>query len=287
MILSIIILNYNTKDLTINCLESIIKQYEKELKNGEIEIVVVDNASSDGSVRAIQNYNSKFKIIENNENVGFAKGCNIGERIAKGEYILFFNSDTQVLDKGFLDMVQFLEKNPSFGILGGKLLNNNGSSQVSAGKFYNLFNLSLMLMGMERFGFLKNSPDKIAQADWVSGGCMMIRKAVFNSLKGFDENFFMYIEDMEFCYRAKKNKILTGFYPYARVKHKGQGSSSREFAIVNIYKGILYFYAKHKTPMERQIAKLLLTVKAKLAIFMGSIANNASVISTYRKALSF
>src|SRR3989338_8658489 len=121
MILSIIILNYNTKDLTINCLESIIKQYEKELKNGEIEIVVVDNASSDGSVRAIQNYNSKFKIIENNENVGFAKGCNIGERIAKGEYILFFNSDTQVLDKGFLDMVQFLEKNPSFGILGGKL----------------------------------------------------------------------------------------------------------------------------------------------------------------------
>jgi len=285
--LSIIVLSYNTKNLTLKCIESLIDQYKKELENGEIEVILVDNASSDGSIKAIQNYNSKFKIVQNERNVGFAKGCNIGAKNARGKYLLFLNSDTEVLDGGFLRMVNFLDENEYVGILGGKLLNKDGSPQPSCGKFYNLFSLFLMLIGMERFGFLKTSPQKIEKLDWVSGGCMMVRKNFFERLEGFDEHFFMYMEDMELCYRAKGLGFSTFFYPNVKVLHKTLGSSNRAFAIINIYKGILHFYSKHKNRLELCIAKFFLTTKANLAILIGAITRNFLLKDTYRKAIKF
>jgi len=288
--LSIIVLSYNTKDLTIKCIESIVKQYKKELGNGKLEVVIVDNASSDASASEISNLKSQIsnlRIILNKENLGFAKGCNIGARESKGKYILFLNSDTEVLDRGFLKMVEFLDKNPKVGILGGRLENNDGSMQPSAGKFYNLFNLFIMLLGLERFGFLRSSPNRIQKADWVSGGCMMVRYDIFEKLRGFDENFFMYIEDMELCYRAKNYGFLTYFYPNVEVMHKKLGSSNKEFAIINIYKGILYFYSNHKNNLEYLIAKLMLVLKARVAIFLGIILNNKTLSATYTKAIRF
>jgi len=292
--LSIIILSYNTKDLTIKCIESIIRQYKKELERGEFEIILVDNASTDGSVREIQkskfksqNDKSKLKIVQNERNLGFAKGCNIGARESKGKYILFLNSDTEVLDRGFLKMVEFLDKNPKVGILGGRLLNIDGSPQPSCGKFYTLFNLFLMLVGAERIGLLRYNPKEIKKVDWVSGGYMMVRKSLFEKLKGFDEHFFMYVEDMELCYRVKDLGFLTYFYPNVKVFHKKLGSSKKEFAIINIYKGILYFYSKHKNRLEYLVARLMLIVKARLAIFLGIILNNKTLSTTYTKAIRF
>ena len=130
--LSIIILSYNTKDLTLHCIQSVVNQYKEELRDKKIEIVVVDNNSTDGSQSAllnIKNEISNFKIIRNKENVGFAKGCNIGVKEARGKYILFLNSDTEVIDKGFLKMTEFLEMNNNIGILGGKFLDSDGSLQ--------------------------------------------------------------------------------------------------------------------------------------------------------------
>ena len=137
IILSIIILSYNTKDLTLRCVESVAKQYEKELEEKRMEIIVVDNDSADDSVSillGLKKKTSNVSIIQNKENVGFAKGCNIGSKAAKGKYVLFLNSDTQVEDDGFIQMVKFLEKSPKVAILGGKLENNNGSIQRSCGK---------------------------------------------------------------------------------------------------------------------------------------------------------
>ena len=285
MKLSIIILNYNTKDLTVRCIESIVKEYKKELDRGEIEIIIVDNASSDGSVETIQN--SKLKIIENKENFGFAKGCNIGAKKALGEYILFLNSDTEVIDKGFLRMIKFLDVHKEIGILGGKLENIDGSIQPSAGKFYNLFNLVLMLLGLERLGFLRSSPDTIKKVDWVSGACMMIRKDLFTTLSGFDESLFMYMEDMEICFRAQQLGFMTYFYPNIKLKHKSLGSSNRTFAIINIYKGILHFYLKHKSRFEYIVVKALLIAKAAILIFIGVFTFNSILIDRYRKAIRF
>jgi len=295
-VLSIIILSYNTKYLTLACLESIIKQYKNELERKKVEIIVVDNASEDESFAFIksqisnlksQSYNSKFKIIENDKNVGFAKGCNIGAKNAKGKYILFLNSDTEVLDRGFLKMIEFLDKNPKVAILGGKLHNADGTVQPSAGKFYSLFNLIIMLLGLERLGFLRSSPIKIQKVDWVSGACMMVNREIFEKLSGFDEKLFMYMEDMEICFRAKKLGFDTYFYPSLKLKHKSLGSSNRSFAIINIYKGLLYFYSKHKSRFEYEAAKTLLVAKAVILIFFGFITLNSALRDRYRKAIEF
>lgn len=287
--LSIIILSYNTKDLTLQCIQSVIKQYKKELVDKRIEIIVVDNNSTDDSVSAISGLllkNHSIKLILNKENVGFGKGCNIGAKSAFGKYVLFLNSDTQVLDGGFLSMGKFLEKNPNVAILGGKLENNDGSVQKSCGKFYNLLNLVIMLLGLERLGFLRSSPTKIQKIDWVSGACMMIRADIFRKLTGFDEKLFMYMEDMEICFRARKLGFLTYFYPNLRLRHKSLGSSNRTFAIINIYKGILHFYSKHKTYIEYLIAKTLLIVKAVILIFIGFLILNSGLRDRYRKAIT-
>lgn len=284
-ILSIIILSYNTKDLTLRCVQSIVDQYEKELKNREFEIIVVDNNSTDGSAESIK-HEGIIKLIQNKENVGFARGCNIGAKAAEGKYILFLNSDTQVFDKGFGGMTKFLEKNSNVAILGGKIQNPDGSVQLSAGKFYNLFNLMLMLLGLERLGFLRSSPSKIEKVDWVSGACMMVQRFVFEKLMGFDENLFMYMEDMEICFRVQKLGFSTYFYPNLKLRHKSLGSSNRTFATINIYKGILHFYSKHKNYFEYVIAKTLLIIKAEILILVGFLTFNKSLIERYRKAIS-
>lgn len=289
MELSIVILSYNTKDLTLACLKSVISQYKKELEEGELEIIVVDNNSQDSSADAIKkefSNNNYLRLVENKGNLGFAKGCNLGAKTAKGKYVLFLNSDTEILDKGFLGMVKFLDENPKVAILGGKLENSDGSTQPSAGKFYNLFNLLIMLLGMERIGFLRSSPDKIEKVDWVSGACMIIRRDVFKKLSGFDSKLFMYVEDMEICFRAQKLGYSTYFYPNVGLKHKSLASSNRTFAIINIYKGILHFYSRHKTYPEYLIAKLLLTIKAKILILVGSLTFNSELKNRYKKAIS-
>ena len=289
IVLSIIILSYNTKDLTLRCVESVAKQYKKELEEKKFEIIVVDNASSDGSQSAILNIKNKIsniKLIEGKDNLGFGKGCNLGAEASEGKYMLFLNSDTQVENDGFVQMVSFLEHNPKVSILGGKLENNDGSIQRSCGKFYNLFNLFVVLLGLERLGLLRSSPDKIQKVDWVSGACMMVRGNVFKKLAGFDEKLFMYMEDMEICYRAKKLGFSTYFYPDLNLRHKSWGSSSRTFAIINIYKGILHFYAKHRSSFEYMIAKTLLITKAEILILIGFLTFNKNLIERYRKAIS-
>ena len=151
---SIIILSYNTKSLLRSCLSSLLEH----LRGFGFEILVFDNASSDGSVQMIKKEFTKAKVIESQENLGFAKGCNLGAKNSKGKYILFLNSDTQVLDNGFISMIEFMDKNPKVAILGGKLENSAGSIQPSAGKFYTLYNLIIMLLGLERLGLLRSSP---------------------------------------------------------------------------------------------------------------------------------
>ncbi len=284
-LLSVIVLSYNTKDLTKRCLFSIIDNYREDIDKGKIELILADNGSSDGTVEEIRrsNFLEKIKIIENGKNYGFGKGNNLASKKAEGKYILFLNSDTASKDKGFMKMALFLEKNQKAGILGGKLENRDGSKQLSSGKFYKPWNLFFSLFGLE--GFVRSSPDKISRVDWVSGACFMIRKELFEKLKGFDENFFMYLEDMEICYRAKKEGFLTYFYPDIKLEHRQAGSSNRQFAIKNIYKGFLYFYKKHGNFLSYSIVKSMLYLKAYLLIIIGRIINNKYLADTYLEVL--
>jgi len=290
MDLSIIILSYNTKDLTVACISSIVAQYKQELDNSQFEIIVVDNASTDESILSIKKYVSSIKtenikLIENKENLGFSKGCNLGAKNAKGEYLLFLNSDTEIKDQGFVKMAEYLKKNENVGVLGGALRNEDGTSQGSVGKFYNLLTLFLGMYGLERLGFLRDSPKQIKRVDWVSGASLMIKKSVFEKIGGFEKELFMYAEDMELCFKAKKKGFPTYFYPEVMLFHKERASSNRTFAILNIYRGILFFYKKHKPAWEYQIARLILFSKALILNNIGKLLGKKYLQETYGQAL--
>ena len=290
MVLSIITLNYKKVDLTLNCIKSLYAQFGEKFGNNTIELIIVDNASGDDSVETLNKtiHQEKYKNIHvsaNSENAGFGKGCNLGAKTAKGKYILFLNNDTIVKDRGIYDMVTFLEQHQEAAILGGQLCNMDGSTQSSTGNFYTLPRVFMFLLGLQRYKLIDNSPRTVSRVDWVKGGFFMIRADVFHKLKGFDENIFMYTEDMELCYRAAIAKYATYFYPHAKVLHVDQGSSNRTFAIINIYENLLYFYKKHRSNNEYIFLKTLLKTKAIFLFAIGKIFKNDYLSQTYEKAL--
>jgi GT2 family glycosyltransferase len=290
MLLSIVSLNYKKPQLTMSCIASLYEQLSDEFEKGIIELIVVDNASGDNSVAILHEEIRKKKyknitVIANEENAGFGRGCNLGASHAKGKNILFLNNDTVVKDKGILRMAEYMQEHQEAAILGGQLYNFDGSLQPSAGTFYTPFNAFLLLLGMQKFGFLDKSSQKITQVDWIKGAIFMIQSLVFKKLGGFDKDIFMYTEDMELCYRAKLEGYKTYFYPNVTVMHAEQGSSNRGFAIVNIYKNLLYFYKKHRSPTEYIFLKTLMRTKAGLLIGIGKIMGNKYLVETYKEAI--
>jgi GT2 family glycosyltransferase len=291
MLLSIITLNYKKKELTIACINSLYEQYASEFEHNEMEVIIVDNDSQDDSVDSIREEIKKKKfanmhVIANSSNAGFGAGCNLGAHHSKGDFILFLNNDTVVKDKGLVKMAKYCQEHPDIAILGGQLRNFDGSLQASTGKFYTLWYAFLLLVGGQRYGLLDRSPKKIEKVDWVKGGLLMIRRDVFNQLKGFDENIFMYTEDMELCYRAHLAGKEIYFYPDVMVLHKEYASTSKTFAIVNIYKNLLYFYKKHRSPAEYKVMKSMMEAKAKSLIIAGKTTKNQYLVDTYEKALA-
>ncbi|PIR79691.1 MAG: hypothetical protein COU25_03990 [Candidatus Levybacteria bacterium CG10_big_fil_rev_8_21_14_0_10_35_13] len=287
--LSIITLNYNTKELTSNCIKAVGKIYKKELNENIFEIIVVDNNSKDDSVKQISNLKSQISnltIIESKTNLGFGKGNNLGAERANGEYLLFLNSDTVIEDEGFVKMTDFMENHKETGILGGKLKNLDQTLQGSAGGSYNLWNVIFLLLGFERLGFLRESPRKVKKAAWVSGACMMIRKDVFKKLGGFEKELFMYMEDIDICFRAEKMGYSVYFFPDISLIHQERGSSNRTFAILNIYKGLLFFFKKHKPNWQFIFVKTILILKASVLTTLGKLTGNDYLYKTYKEVLA-
>lgn len=272
---SIIILSYNTKNLLRDCLSSIFKT----AKNIPFEVIVLDNASSDGSSEMVKKEFGQVVSIEQQENVGFAKGVNTASKKAKGEYLLLVNSDTQILEGSIGEMVDYMQKNEKAGVLGGRLQDSHGTVEKSFGGFPTL--LSVL--------FDQKKVDEAVvgerNVDWVNGGFMLLRKSLFVKLGGFDERFFMYVEDMDFCYRVKKEGYLVVWLPQALVTHVGQGSSNRSFAIQHIFLGLIYFFKKHKNAVEYMLIRVLLIAKACVAIFVGLLFGKKELRNTYTKAL--
>jgi len=290
MKLSIMTLNFKKKELTLSCVKSLYQQYKKQFERNEFEVIVVDNFSEDDSVTFLKKEFKKNKFVnlnfyQNSENSGFGSGNNFGAKYAKGQYLLFLNNDTTVWDGGLLGMIDAMDSRTYIGILGGKMENENKTPQPSAGKFYSLFNVVLLLLGLQRFGITVEIPTKIKKVDWVSGGSMMIRRSLFEKIGGFDDKIFMYVEDVDICFRAKKLGFLTYYYPYVSIIHAGQGSSDRTFAVINIYRGLITFYKKHLPYWQLVILMCILKAKAKILIISGKLFKNNYLVSTYEKAL--
>lgn len=277
--ISIIILTYNSSRFIEALLKSLIS-----LKK-DYEILVVDNDSSDETVKLAKKF-EEVKVFETGVNLGFAKGINFGAKKASSKYLLFINPDTVFEDGNIEDMIELFKSKRSAGIVGGKLIDVDASPEKSAGRFFNLFETILLVLGLDEAFGVRFSPEKLSKVDFVSGGFMMIKKDLFEDLGGFDENYFMYVEDMDLCFRAKRIGFNTYFTPDTVVSHVSHGSSDRSFAVVNIYKGILYFYSKHKSKLEFEIVKFMLKLKARSIYLFGRLINNSYYTNTYKKALT-
>lgn len=278
--LSVVIVNWNTQKLLKDCLTSV---FEKT-KNINFEVIVVDNDSTDGSVAMVKKRFSQTILIENKKNLGFAKANNQAIKKAKGKYVLLLNSDTKLKDNVLRKLVAFAKTKKDLGIVGPRLLNKDGAPQPSTAPFYTLPVTALSLFGGDKF--LRRSPKKTGRVDWVEGSCFLVKRQVFAKIGFLDEKFFMYLEDMEFCYRACQAGFSTWFYPQAEVYHfvRGSSSESKQKVIWWIYEGLLHFYGRHFASWQLTMLKCLLRTKAALAWWLGILIGSKYLKKTYAKA---
>lgn len=245
--LSIIILNYNAKDFVVECLESI----SRADKNGYLlEVIVVDNNSTDGSVEALHKFpilNLQFQIIQNKDNVGFSKGNNIGMQYADGRYVLFLNPDTVVGKDTLSYIIRYMDDNPDVGAATCKLELASGRLDEAAHRgFPTPWNAFCHFSGIERLfphsrwfsgytlGYLpKNITHDI---DALSGAFMMVRRKAGEKVSWWDEDYFWYGEDLDFCYRLKRGGWKIMYVPKVSTLHyrgvsSGVKRDTKEFSI--------------------------------------------------------
>lgn len=291
--LSIVIVNFNTRKITHQCLESIFKSFRsyKSLAAPSYEIILIDNASiKDDSVSYLSEYAKKHKniiFVANQTNTGFGPANNQGVQLARGETILLLNSDTIILKDAVHKLYSFFKKNENTKhFIGPKLLNKDMTNQPSAAPFYSLPVIigALFLRG-DYWGLTRYSPKIFRKVDWVSGACIMTRKDYFEKVGGFDESIFMYMEEVDLLYRAKKMGMNTYFFPKSKIVHLGSASSNgKTFPILQVYRGFLFFYKKHHSKFALFLLRFLLRLKAGMAWFLGFVINNDYLKKTYEEA---
>jgi GT2 family glycosyltransferase len=263
IILSIIIVNWNTRDMLARCLASIY-QHPPHVP---FEVVVVDNASSDGSAAMVRERFPQVRLIENQENVGFARANNQAIQESSGEYLLLFNSDAFVMDDSLSRMVEFIETHPRVGAVGPKLLNPDGSFQASYADFPTLWSEFLLISGLTRFiiGPYAPSPspsssEAAISVDWVAGAALLVRRSVIEQIGLMDERFFLYSEETEWCWRIWQAGWEVWYLPDAHIVHMGGGSSIQRSikSYQNLYKSKVRFFEKVYGPDRARLLQTLL-----------------------------
>lgn len=267
---SVVIVNWNTRDLLHQTLTTLYK----ETVDVAFETIVVDNGSTDGSVDLVSSQWPQVSLIAHPINAGFAVGNNLGFRECQGRYILLLNSDVIVLPNAVGVMARFLDAHPDAGCVGCRHLNDDGSLQRSMDAYPSLLNdflsytelhrLKIFLpLLRKRFPWWSNH-DVTRKIDWVNGACMMVRRKVVEQVGGLDEEFFIYAEEIDWCYRMNNAGWNIYFTPKAEIIHLGGKAmdSVPDRRIILKYIGQNRFYSKHYSIWRWFIFRFLVLVVA-------------------------
>ena len=252
---SIIIIAYNSCDFIPACLKSV----RDACEGIDSQIIVLDNGSNEPIIPEIKNFFPEVEWLESKENLGFGKGCNLAEKHATKPYLFFINPDTIISKNAFREMLKFMEEHPEAGTVGCRILNEDGSLQwacrrsfptiVSAvSKTIGLAALFPKSKLLASYNMTYADPDEMIEVDAVSGSFFCIRRDVYEKLNGFDEDYFMYGEDLDLCFRTKKMGLHNYYTPVTNILHfKGQSCRTRRWgSYVDFYKAMLIFVKKHK-----------------------------------------
>lgn len=311
-ILSIIIISYNTAELTAQTLNSVKSSLDKSpnLKSNT-EIFIVDNNSQDNSIQVINSFKdifSQFTILENKDNKGFASANNQAAKLASGKYLLLLNSDTIVQRKALETLVKGAEDN-NFKIAASLLLNKNHSIQPQGGNLpslITLFNHMFFIDDLPIIGKFfpstqftgknfKNDKQRITQQNkeisvkeigWVGGTAMLIDRELWEKIGSLDDKIFMYGEDIEFCLRAKEVGAKIGIVESSLIIHLGSASSSNKNALIGELKGYQYIWKKHKPSWQTPFLNFILTGGILLRILLFSWILDDPRGKIYKEALT-
>jgi GT2 family glycosyltransferase len=249
--ISIIIVSYNTRAMTLDCLRTL----GANCGTLTSEVFVVDNASADGSADAIRESFPHVTVIANSRNVGFGAANNQAMALAKGRYFLLLNSDAFIKPGALAALHQYLETHAAVGVVGPRLLNEDGSLQISCFRYpsptrawlENLW-ISSLLRSHPTIGDYRRWPhDSERKVDWVIGACLLVRREVYEKVGGFDERFFMYAEETDWQARIRDAGWTIGFTPTAEVTHLGGASGKDQPARINehFFKSLDIYERKH------------------------------------------
>lgn len=289
--LAISVVNFKSRELIRECLQSI---YNKKWKV-KFEVWVVDNSSGDNSGEFLKKLFPQIKFIQNQKNIGFSAAHNIVLKQVKPRYVLVLNPDTQVLEGALDKMVEFMDNHPAVGVASCKVLNFDGSLQPNGGDLPLGLAVLTWLFNLESLGIHKPSYhrvdvdyyEKVNEVGWVSGNFMIIRREVFEKVGFLNESYFMYFEDVEFCYRVKREGFKVMINPSVAIKHLSGGSSSdpkfRQW--VGEYKGLINFYFSLFGILGGMIIRFLIYLSTILRILAFALVGKLDYAKTYGKVL--
>jgi N-acetylglucosaminyl-diphospho-decaprenol L-rhamnosyltransferase len=262
--ISIVIINWNTKELLARCLQLVLKAGE----GLESEVLVVDNASTDGSAAMVQKRFPQVHLIENQENVGFARANNQVIGSSQGQYVLLLNSDTEIHPGALETLVEFMEVHPQAGGCGPRLLNPDGSLQSSCHPMLTPWREFWRLMFLDRLWrratYVQERWDQETprRVEVIKGACLLLRRAALNQVGLLDERYFMYTEEMDLCYRLSQAGWELWWVPRAVVRHYGQASAKQmaEAMYVQLYRSKVQFHRKYGSNRRARAFKILLAL---------------------------
>jgi GT2 family glycosyltransferase len=278
--LSVIILTCNNRDLTLDCVASV----QAEAGAVALETIVVDNASTDGTIEALRAAYPQVRLVVNSSNLGFSLANNLGLAIARGRYLLLLNSDTVVRPGALAALVAFMDQHPRAGACGPQLLNADGSLQPSGRKLPTVWSVFADMTRLYRlwqpdvFRQARRDYGQVARVQEVSGSAMLVTRSAYERTGGLDANLFIFYEDVDWCHRIHDLGYEIYYVPQAQVVHLWHGTTTTRQVSALAYRAgqdsLRYYFCKHHSPLAGLAVQALLVGK-ELALLGAAAARRS------------